>query len=129
MRQLVLAFKGKGEGEELAEIGRRVVDRKRPQAERGALVKRITQSLVERRVWVRVVPLVNRPERALRLVVQQTKQNALCVQKIGNVFRVDRQALAELPGLGMLPLGQGVANELIPRAELEGYLQATLSAA
>ena len=53
----------------------------------------------------------------------------LCVQKIGNVFRVDRQALAELPGLGMLPLGQGVANELIPRAELEGYLQATLSAA
>ena len=53
----------------------------------------------------------------------------LCVQKIGNVFRVDRQALAELPGLGMLPLGQGVANELIPRAELESYLQATLSAA
>ena len=53
----------------------------------------------------------------------------LCVQKIGNVFRVDRQALAELPGLGMLPLGQGVANELIPRAELEGYLQATLPAA
>ena len=53
----------------------------------------------------------------------------LCVQKIGNVFRVDRQALAELPGLGMLALGQGVANELIPRAELEGYLQATLAAA
>ena len=53
----------------------------------------------------------------------------LCVQKIGNVFRVDRQALAELPGLGMLPLGQGVANELSPRAELEGYLQATLPAA
>ena len=53
----------------------------------------------------------------------------LCVQKIGNVFRVDRQALAELPGLGMLPLGQGVANELIPRAELEGYLEATLAAA
>ena len=53
----------------------------------------------------------------------------LCVQKIGNVFRVDRQALAELPGLGLLPLGQGVANELIPRAELEGYLEATLAAA
>ena len=53
----------------------------------------------------------------------------LCVQKIGNVFRVDRQALAELPGLGMLALGQGVANELIPSAELEGYLQATLAAA
>ena len=53
----------------------------------------------------------------------------LCVQKIGNVFRVDRQALAELPGLGMLPLGQGVANELIPRAELESYLEATLAAA
>ena len=30
----------------------------------------------------------------------------LCVQKIGNVFRVDCQALAEFPGLGMLPLGK-----------------------
>ena len=31
--------------------------------------------------------------------------------------------------LASLPLGQGVANELIPRAELEGYLEATLAAA
>ena len=53
----------------------------------------------------------------------QMVPGASCVQKIGNVFRVDRQALAELPGLGMLPLGQGVANEMIPRAELEGYLK------
>ena len=53
----------------------------------------------------------------------------LCVQKIGNVFRVDRQALAKFPGLGILPLGEGVANKIIPRDQLEGYLDATLAPA
>ena len=53
----------------------------------------------------------------------------LCVQKICNVFRIDRQALAEIPGLGVLPLGEGVANQIIPRDQLQGYLEVTLAPA
>ena len=51
----------------------------------------------------------------------------LCVQKIGNVFRVDRQALMIIPGLGAVPIGEGLSNFIIPKEELEKFLDNTLA--
>ena len=58
----------------------------------------------------------------------------LCVQKIGQVMRVDRQPLLaintedvqETPML--LPIGTGINNQIVPRESLEDYLNTTLAA-
>ena len=54
----------------------------------------------------------------------------LCVQKVGNVMRVDRQPLLpfgteEFPKF--LPVGTGVRNQIVPRDSLEDYLNITLA--
>ena len=49
----------------------------------------------------------------------------LCVQKIGNVMRINRIAL--LIGSGMvLPLSEPL-NQILPTAEVESYLNTTLT--
>ncbi len=53
----------------------------------------------------------------------------LCVQKIGNVFRVDRQAVMMFPGLGALKLGEGLSNYILPKQQLIDFLSTTLSPA
>ena len=58
----------------------------------------------------------------------------LCVQKMGQVMRVDRQPLLtvstedvqETPML--LPIGTGINNQIVPRESLEDYLNTTLAA-
>ena len=58
----------------------------------------------------------------------------LCVQKMGQVMRVDRQPLIaispddvqETPML--LPIGTGINNQIVPRERLEDYLNNTLAA-
>ena len=58
----------------------------------------------------------------------------LCVQKMGQVMRVDRQPLLaintedvqETPML--LPIGTGINNQIVPRDSLEDYLNTTLAA-
>ena len=58
----------------------------------------------------------------------------LCVQKMGQVMRVDRQPLLaistedvqETPML--LPIGTGINNQIVPRESLGGYLNTTLAA-
>ena len=58
----------------------------------------------------------------------------LCVQKMGQVMRVDRQPLLaistedvqETPML--LPIGTGINNQIVSRESLEGYLNTTLAA-
>jgi len=51
----------------------------------------------------------------------------LCVQKIGKVMRVDRiSILALAPGI-ILPLGNGISNQVLARDEVEGYLNKTLA--
>ena len=59
----------------------------------------------------------------------------LCVQKIGNVMRVDRQPLLAFMGgtedvLGapiLLPVGTGISNQIVPKENLEDYLNSTLA--
>jgi hypothetical protein len=53
----------------------------------------------------------------------------LCVQKIGQRFRLDRQAFTAVPGLGVRPLGAGVAKAIIPCDALEAYLAAVFAQA
>ena len=58
----------------------------------------------------------------------------LCVQKMGQVMRVDRQPLLpistedvqEMPML--LPIGTGINNQIVPRDSLQDYLNTTLAA-
>ena len=58
----------------------------------------------------------------------------LCVQKMGQVMRVDRQPLLainpeDVQGKPMLlPIGTGVNNQIVPRESLEDYLNTTLAA-
>ena len=58
----------------------------------------------------------------------------LCVQKMGQVMRVDRQPLLainpeDVQGKPMLlPIGTGVNNKIVPRDTLEDYLNTTLAA-
>ena len=56
----------------------------------------------------------------------------LCVQKIGDVMRVDRQPLMALP-LGdqpvLVPIGEGVSNMIIRKEQVEKYLNSTLAPA
>ena len=54
----------------------------------------------------------------------------LCVQKVRNVMRVDRQPLLpfsteEFPMF--FPIGTGVRNQIVPRDSLEDYLNITLA--
>lgn len=51
----------------------------------------------------------------------------LCVQKIGNVFKVDTIELLNF-GSMVLPMG-GRSSEIIPRDDLEGYLNSLFEAA
>ena len=58
----------------------------------------------------------------------------LCVQKLGEMMRVDRQPLLAIstenlqqPPL-LLPIGTAINNRLVPRDSLEDYLNSTLSA-
>ena len=56
----------------------------------------------------------------------------LCIQKIGNAMRVDRQPLIamEVDSHGQsafyLPIGQGINNKIILTENLEEYLNSTL---
>ena len=56
----------------------------------------------------------------------------LCVQKIGDVMRVDRQPLMALP-FGdqpvLVPIGEGVNNMIIRKEQVEKYLNSTLAPA
>ena len=58
----------------------------------------------------------------------------LCVQKLGEMMRVDRQPLVAIstedlhqPPL-LLPIGTGINNRVVPRDSLEDYLNSTLAA-
>ena len=56
----------------------------------------------------------------------------LCIQKIGNAMRVDRQPLIAMAVHGhkkstfFLPIGEGVKNQIILTENLEDYLNSTL---
>ena len=56
----------------------------------------------------------------------------LCIQKIGNAMRVDRQPLIAMEAHShgqstcFLPIGQGIKNQLILTENLEDYLNSTL---
>ena len=50
----------------------------------------------------------------------------LCVQKIGNVMKVDRIALASMMGM-LLPMSEPM-NQIIPKENVEDYLNKTLRA-
>jgi len=56
----------------------------------------------------------------------------LCVQKIGNVMRVDRQPFMSIP-FGeepiLMPVGEGVKNLIIRKEQVEKYLNSTLAPA
>ena len=51
----------------------------------------------------------------------------LCVQRIGNVMRVDRIALASMMG-ALLPVSEPL-NQILPKEEVEDYLNKTLAPA
>jgi len=49
----------------------------------------------------------------------------LCVQKIGNVMHVDRMPIVELsPGI-LLPIGDDISNQVLPRKDIEHSLNTT----
>ena len=58
----------------------------------------------------------------------------LCVQKMGQVMRVDRQPLLAISTEDvqktpmLLPIGTGINNQIVPRESLEDYLNTTLAA-
>ena len=58
----------------------------------------------------------------------------LCVQKMGQVMRVDRQPLLAISTEDvqktpmLLPIGTGINNQIVPRDSLEDYLNTTLAA-
>ena len=58
----------------------------------------------------------------------------LCVQKMGQVMRVDRQPLLAISSKDdqetrmLLPVGKGINNQIVPRDSLEDYLNSTLAA-
>ena len=58
----------------------------------------------------------------------------LCVQKMGQVMRVDRQPLLAISTEDvektpmLLPIGTGINNQIVPRDSLENYLNTTLAA-
>ena len=59
----------------------------------------------------------------------------LCIQHKGQAMRVDRQPLLAMSSQGIeqplvfLPIGEGISNKLIPKDQLEDYLNSTLSIA
>ena len=58
----------------------------------------------------------------------------LCVQKVGDAMRIDRQPLLALSTEDrqepptLLPVGIGISNKIVPRESLEDYLNNTLAA-
>ena len=56
----------------------------------------------------------------------------LCIQKIGNAMRVDRQPVVAMamhghePSTLFLPIGTGINNQIILKENLEDYLNSTL---
>ena len=58
----------------------------------------------------------------------------LCVQKMGQVMRVDRQPLLAISTEDvqktpmLLPISTGINNQIVPRDSLEDYLNTTLAA-
>ena len=58
----------------------------------------------------------------------------LCVQRMGQVMRVDRQPLLAISTEDvqktpmLLPIGTGINNQIVPRDSLEDYLNTTLAA-
>ena len=55
----------------------------------------------------------------------------LCVQKIGNVMRIDRKPLIYMRGEPsvLFPIGEGVSNLIIPMEQVETFLNSTLAPA
>ena len=59
----------------------------------------------------------------------------LCIQHMGHAMRVDRQPLLAMSSTGaehtslFLPIGEGISNKLIPKDQIEDYLNSTLSMA
>ena len=58
----------------------------------------------------------------------------LCVQKMGQVMRVERHPLLAISTEDdqktpmLLPIGTGINNQIVPRDSLEDYLNTTLAA-
>ena len=58
----------------------------------------------------------------------------LCVQRTGQLMRVDRQPLLAISTEDvqktpmLLPIGTGINNQIVPRDSLEDYLNTTLAA-
>ena len=50
----------------------------------------------------------------------------LCVQKVGNVFRIDRMPLIQLAPDVLIPIGEGISNKIVDKDECENYLNTTL---
>ena len=50
----------------------------------------------------------------------------LCVQRVGNLFRIDRMPVIQLAPDVLFPIGEGVSNKMIPKEECERYLNAPL---
>ena len=58
----------------------------------------------------------------------------LCVQKLGDAMRIDRQPLLAVSTEDLqdppklLPIGTGISNKIVPRESLVDYLNRTLTA-
>ncbi len=53
----------------------------------------------------------------------------LCVQKVGNVFRIDRLPMMQLAPDVLIPVGEGITNQIVPKEDTENYLNLTLAPA
>ena len=50
----------------------------------------------------------------------------LCVQKLGDTFRIDRLPLIQLAPDVLIPIGEGISNKMVSKEEAENYLNTTL---
>ncbi len=51
----------------------------------------------------------------------------LCVQKIGNAFRIDRLPVIQLAPDIIIPIGEGISNHIVSKEACENYLNLTLA--